>query len=116
MSWRATASLILALLEPSVAFVQKLHAVKLIRLHGASKDDVTPLEEAQRPSSNKAAFSVYRCDNFAECRETVVEDTMEIKYRAAASDQVRCLQVEKSYEMISTFVQLSRQPFPYRSC
>ena len=88
MPLHATVLLILALLAPSVAFVQELRTAKLIRRHGSNREEVTPLEEAKRPSNKKAAFSVYRCDNFAECRETVIEDTMEIKYRAAASDQV----------------------------
>ena len=45
-------------------------------------------EDANPLRQGRAEFALYRCDNFEECRETVLQDSMQIVYRAAAAEQV----------------------------
>jgi hypothetical protein len=51
---------------------------------------VDDVDAEGRPAGRqgRAEFTLYRCDNFEECRETVLQDSMEIVYRAAAAEQV----------------------------
>mmetsp|Transcript_63619 Transcript_63619/g.143509 ORF Transcript_63619/g.143509 Transcript_63619/m.143509 type:complete len:471 (+) Transcript_63619:191-1603(+) len=50
---------------------------------------LSPLKSAEEMGvkGDKVPFSLYRCDDFVECRETVLADSMEIVYKAAAGGQ-----------------------------